>query len=63
MGDMFMKIQYKKKTYQQTDICCGECVFMECLSFEEYAYLNCVYRFPCNHKGFKKLFNSKIFKL
>lgn len=64
--DLNMKIQYKNRTYKQTNWYCCDCAlnewqtklfcyYRDCPSFIK---MNC-----CEHAFTKKLFNDEIFKL
>lgn len=61
-----MKIQYKNKTYEQTNWYCYDCMLSEWKFERHYYYLSCpsFVKKHCREHGFKqKQFNDKIFEL
>lgn len=61
-----MKIQYKNKTYEQTNWYCCDCELIEWEWGLAYYYIDCPFlvKLNCCERSFKqKQFNDKIFKL
>lgn len=61
-----MKVQYKNRTYKQTNWSCCDCELVRWQMELSYYYIDCpslVKSNCCNYGFTKKLFNDEIFKL
>ena len=64
--DLDMKIQYKNKTYEQTNWYCCDCELIEWKQGFASYYIDCpsLVKLNCRERGFKqKQFTDKIFNL